>query len=151
MIRGFFVALALLLSQNSFALQSIHDTPLQAWKLRGRFHQTFTAYRLKPEWQKFVTGLVKQGEAFLGRPYDYKYDLDEERIDGSELLYKAMLNASGVRLGKLQKLGDLRWQPYRTTIEKYEGGKPPLDCQMITPQSLSEAKELELVYQGYKP
>lgn len=69
-----------------------------------------------------------QGKRSLpGRPYDFKYDMDDETIYCSELLYRSMLNASGVRLGTLHKLSDFKWQPYMKVIEKYERGLPPLD------------------------
>ena len=60
-----------------------------------------------------------------------------------------MLNASGIRLGKTQKLGDLKWTGYKATIEKYEGGAVPLDREMITPKALSQANQLEQVFSGY--
>ena len=113
-------------------------------------NHAFDAFRLKPEFQKFVPEFIKDSEAFLGRPYDFKYDMDEQFIYCSELLYKSMLNASGVRLAKLQKLGELKWQHYRSTIEKYEGGPVPLNREMITPKALSEASQLQQVFHGYK-
>ncbi len=127
----------------------VHDTPLSAWEERGRLNHSFDAFRLKTEFQKFVPQLIKESEAFLGRPYDYKYDMDDQAIYCSELLYKSMLNASGIRLGKTQKLGDLKWTGYKATIEKYEGGAVPLDREMITPKALSQANQLEQVFSGY--
>jgi hypothetical protein len=132
------------------AIGDVHDTPLPEWEERGRMDHAFDAFRLKPELQKFVPEFIKDSEAFLGRPYDFKYDMDDQAIYCSELLYKSMFNASGVRLGKLQKLGELKWQRYKATIEKYEGGPVPLNREMITPKALSEANQLEQVFYGYK-
>lgn len=132
------------------AIGNVHDTPLLEWENRGRMNHAFDAFRLKPDFQKFVPGLIKGSEAFLGRPYDFKYAMDDQAIYCSELLYKSMLNTTGIRLGKLQKLGQLKWQAYRFTIEKYEGGAVPLDREMITPKALSEANQLEQVFHGYK-
>jgi hypothetical protein len=131
------------------AIGMVIDTPLASWESRGRYRRALDAFRLRDDMQHFVPGLIKQSESFLGRPYDYKYDMDDEHIYCSELPYKSMLNASGIKLGKLQKLGELRWRPYRSTIEAYEGGKPPLERLMITPIALSEAPELVEVYHGY--
>ena len=130
------------------AIGPVIDTPIQEWIHRGRIHQAFDAYRLRAPLQAVVPDLIKASEAFLGRPYDFRYRMDDEAIYCSELLYKSMLSASGLRLGKLQKLSELDWRPYRTTIEKYEGGKVPQDRLMITPRSLSEASALQVVYQG---
>ncbi len=131
------------------AIGPVMDTPFTEWVGRGRYGQAFDAFRLRGEYREHIPQLIKASEDFLDRPYDFKYDLDDEHIYCSELLYKAMLRASGRSLGKLQRLGELNWQPYRATIEKYEGGEPPLDRRMITPRSLSEAEELEKVYSGY--
>ena len=132
------------------AIGSVKDTPLKEWMRRGRNNQAFDAFRLKARLQDKIPGFVKASEPFVGRPYDYHYDMDDGAIYCSELLYKAMLNASGIRLGKLEKLGELDWQPYRATIEKIEGAKAPLERQMITPKSLSEAPELDKVFDGYR-
>ena len=56
-----------------------------------------------------------------------------------------MRDATGLSLGKVQKLGDLNWQPHEAfirSLEKYV----PKNREMITPQALAEAKELTLVY-----
>jgi hypothetical protein len=132
------------------AIGDVHDTPLHEWGARGRMNHAFDAFRLKTELQKFVPEFIKDSEVFLGRPYDYKYDMGDQAIYCSELLYKSMLAASGVRLGKLQKLSELKWQRYKATIEKYEGGPVPLNREMITPKALSEATQLEQVFHGYK-
>jgi hypothetical protein len=131
------------------ALDKVHDTPLVEWEGRGRFHHAFDVYRLRPEYRQYIPELLHHSEAFLGRPYDYKYTWDDEHIYCSELIYKAMFDVSGIRLGKLQRLGDLNWRPYRRTIETYEGGRPPLDREMVTPRSMSEAPELIEVHHGY--
>lgn len=131
------------------AVGPVMDTPLQEWVQRGRYGQAFDAFRLREPFRHYIPGLVRESETFLGRPYDTRYRLDDERIYCSELLYKAMLQASGRRLGSLQQLGDLNWRPYRATIERYEGGTAPLERLMITPRSLAEADELEKVHSGY--
>lgn len=131
------------------AIGPVSDTPLEEWAGRGRYAQAFDAFRLREQFRQYIPELIGASATFLGRPYDFKYDLDDEKIYCSELLYKSMLMASGVALGKLQELGDLNWRPYRDTIEKYEGGKVPLGRRMITPRSLAEADELEKVYHGY--
>lgn len=59
-----------------------------------------------------------------------------------------MFKASGIKLGQTQKLGELRWQPYKQTIEKYEEGPVPLARDMITPKALSEAAQLSKSYSG---
>jgi len=132
------------------AIGVVGESRLADWEARGRYHHAFNVFRLRDDLQHFVPALVRQTGTFLGKPYDYKFDMDDAHIYCSELIYKAMYDASGVRLGQLHKLGELHWQPYRRTIEKYEGGKPPLERAMITPLALSQAPELVEVHHGYK-
>lgn len=130
------------------AIGPVIDTPFNDWINRGRAKHGFDAYRLRQPLEALVPDLIKASEVFLGRPYDFRYRMDDDAIYCSELLYKSMLSASGLRLGKLQRLGELDWRPYRATIEKYEGGKVPEDRLMITPKSLSQAAALYVVHQG---
>jgi hypothetical protein len=119
--------------------------PLKNWVSRGR-GKKFSAFRLKEEHAselpKFKSALAK----YAGRPYDWRYRMDDKFIYCSELVYKAYRDATGKPLGKLAKMGDLNWRPYVATIRKYEGGDPPLDREMITPIDLSKAPQLQKVF-----
>jgi hypothetical protein len=130
------------------AISEVRDTPLYMWILRGR-NRNFDVYQLKPEFKKNIDTMIAASKKYLGHPYDFRYRLDDEFIYCSELLYKAYYDATGVRMGTLTKLGQMNWQPYRATIEKYERGPVPLDRDMITPVDLSRARELQWVYGNY--
>jgi hypothetical protein len=83
----------------------------------------------------------------LGRPYDIRYRLDDEKIYCSELIYKAFRDATnGQQLGDLKKFGAMNWQPYETLIRQIEGGDVPVDREMITPVELAKARQLEPVF-----
>lgn len=90
--------------------------------------------------------MVAAAQNYLGRPYDTRYQWDDDRIYCSELVEKAFQQSSGFPLGRTVRLGDLNWRPYRHTIEHYEGGPPPLDREMITPRDLARSEQLSLVY-----
>ncbi|WP_459867628.1 YiiX/YebB-like N1pC/P60 family cysteine hydrolase [Endothiovibrio diazotrophicus] len=123
----------------------VRDTPLYRWILQGRAAR-FSVFRLKADYRKQIPSFLAMSEQYLGLPYDYKYDLDDDFIYCSELVYKAYRDATGQPLGALVQLGSLNWRPYRETIEKYEGGDPPLERWMITPRHLSEATQLTKVF-----
>lgn len=57
---------------------------------------------------------------------------------------------NGARCGKsgLPHSAELRWDAYASVIRQIEGGKLPLHRKMITPRSLSEARQLEKVYES---
>ncbi len=130
------------------AITTVRDTPLYLWILRGR-GRNFDVYQLKPEFRRNIDPMIEASKKYLGRPYDFRYRLDDDFIYCSELLYKAYFDATGVHLGTLKKLGQLDWKPYAKTIEKYEHGPVPLERDMISPIDLSKANELRWVYGNY--
>lgn len=127
------------------AFHRVEATPLRTFLFRGREHG-FAVYRLRPSYRDFVPATIENATQYLGRPYDVRYRMDDEQIYCSELIFKAYRQASaGDELGKPIRLGDLNWRPFVATIEHFEGGPAPLDREIITPQALAAAPELELV------
>ena len=131
------------------AIGPVKETPLALWVLQGR-KNAYAAYRLRPPLDSQIPAIIGATEAYKGRPYDIHYDLDDARIYCSELLWKSVRDATGQKLGKLEKLGDLAWQPYEKVIRVIENGQLPLDRVMITPRAFAEAPELKVVFrQGF--
>lgn len=128
--------------------EAYHDvgaTPLAEFLRRGR-DEHFAVYRWREEIQPKVPKLLSCVRSYLGRPYDVRYQMDDEKIYCSELIYKAYRDASaGQTVGQLVRFGDLRWQPFEKTITQIEKGPVPLDRQMITPKDLAAASELQLI------
>lgn len=129
------------------AVEPVRETPLADWVRRGR-EGKFEVFRLKEPHREKIPGMIAAARAYLGRPYDMRYRLDDEKIYCSELVYKAFRDAGGGELGRLETLGDLNWKPHEAFIRQLEGGGLPLDRKMITPRAVSEASQLELVYSG---
>lgn len=128
------------------AYRGVQTTPLREFVFRGRNHG-FAVYRLKDAHQQCIPATITHVQSYLGRPYDVRYRMDDDAIYCSELIYKAYRDASsGELLGHLDRLGDLNWRPYESTIRHYEGGQLPLDREMITPKAMALAPQLELVY-----
>lgn len=128
------------------ALNGVEETPLREFLSRGG-NGGFAVYRLGPNDKLAVPEMVEAARAFLGRPYDVRYRMDDEKIYCSELIYKAFHQATnGNSLGSLQRLGDLNWQPYVEAIKYFEGGPVPLEREMITPLGMAKADQLKLVY-----
>jgi hypothetical protein len=129
------------------AYGNVHYTPLSRWLARGR-DGGYAVYRFDERYTGKMKDFRKTLESYIGHPYDYRYDFDDEFIYCSELVYKAFDKIYGEKLGKLEHLGDLDWRPFTKTIERFEGGPPPLDRMIITPGNLSRARQLTLV-RGY--
>ena len=131
------------------AAARVTTTPLEEWIDRGR-HNQFAAFRLKPDYEQQIPQFIEALYAYQGRPYDIQYDLDDEAIYCSELIYKGFRDATGENLGQLVRLGDLDWKPYKDIITRYGGDPPPLDRIMITPKHLSEAEQLVKIFEQTK-
>lgn len=130
------------------AIGTVHETPLFSWIRRGR-QSFFDVYRLKPEHQPRIAEMLAKARGYLGRPYDIHYELDDEKIYCSELIWKAWRDAGGSDLGTLEKLGAMNWQPHREVIVSIEG-RVPLEREMITPRAVAEAAQVEKVF-SFRP
>ncbi len=128
------------------AYRGVSATPLKTFLFRGR-GGGFAVYRLRGEHRRHIPETLLCCEKYLGRPYDIRYRLDDEKIYCSELIYKAFRDATnGQQLGDLKKFGAMNWQPYETLIRQIEGGDVPVDREMITPVELAKARQLEPVF-----
>ena len=128
------------------AIGPVQETPLAEWIAQGR-RQRYAVYRLEARYRAKIPAFIQAAQSSAGRPYDIHYDLDDEAIYCSELISKAFERSTGEQLGKLQKLGELKWQAHAPVIREIEGGKLPLERVMITPRSLSEAPQLAKIYE----
>ncbi len=128
------------------AIGTVKETPLAEWIAQGR-RKRYAGYRLAARYRARIPAFIQAAQSSAGRPYDIHYDLDDEAIYCSELIYKAFERSTGEQLGKLQKLGELKWQAHAPVIREIEGGKLPLERVMITPRSLSEAPQLAKIYE----
>ena len=120
-------------------------TPFEKWKTHGR-NMRWAAFRLKAEHQKHIPQFLANLHPHAGKAYDFKYELSENKLYCSELVYHAWKKTTRQEMGKLTRIGDLNWKPHQTTIEKYNGGPIPLDRKMISPIELSKADQLQRVY-----
>lgn len=127
------------------AIGPVKETPLAGWIAQGRGRR-YAVFRLRDEYQVHIPAFIRAAQSYAGRPYDIHYDLDDEAIYCSELVWKAYRRATGEELGQLQTLGQLNWQPYANVIRQIEKGRLPLDRRMITPRALSEARQLQKIY-----
>ena len=129
------------------AIGPVKETPLSWWIAQGRA-SAYVVFRLRAPLSEKVPAIITAAERYEGRPYDIHYDLDDEKIYCSELLYKAVRDATGRKLGKIRKLGELNWRPYEQVIRQIENGNLPLERAMITPRDFTEAPELQEVFRS---
>jgi hypothetical protein len=129
------------------AIGPVKETQLAHWIAQGR-GSAYVVFRLCDPLAKKVPAIIAAAEKYEGRPYDIHYDMDDGKIYCSELLYKAVRDATGKKLGRIRKLGELNWRPYEQVIRSIENGGLPLEREMITPRDFSEAPELQEVFRS---
>ncbi len=128
------------------AIGPVKETPMPEWIARGR-DERVAVFRLKEAYRAKIPAFVKAAQSYEGLPYDIHYEFDDRAIYCSELIFKAFRTATGEELGKVQTLGDLKIEGHEDFIKSLEGGNIPRERKMITPRSLSEASQLEKVYE----
>lgn len=131
------------------AIGPVKYTPVEVWVARG-VGGDFTHYRPKGLTPLQMENVIDEAEKLLGRPYDILYEMDDEKIYCSELVYKAFLRGGSIRVGKEETLGSLDWKPHEAFIRNITGGELPLDRVMVTPESVSQSIYLRLVYSDFQ-
>lgn len=133
------------------AVQPVKYTALETWVRRGEGGHV-EARRLKPGVKVLapheVETLRREGERYLGRPYDLTFEWDDRRIYCSELVWKAYERALGLKLGQLQTLADFDLSApavRRKMAERYPKGVPR-GMPVISPQAMYDAPELEAAW-----
>jgi hypothetical protein len=130
------------------SISNVHTTPLLRWMQRGR-GAGFAVYRLDCKYQNKISDFKRNLKSYLGLPYNYEFTMSDKEMYCSGLVYKAFLKTTGEQMGSLQKLGDLDWKPFEDFIKSDQGNELPLDRVMITPDSLSHAKQVhEILKEG---
>jgi hypothetical protein len=130
------------------AIGPVRFINLQDWLKqgdRGRFQQM----RLRDVTEPEIKASLLEAAKLLGRPYDIQYELDEDKIYCSELVYKAFLGGAKIEVGEKQPLRDLNWRPHELFIRALAGGELPLDREMVTPDSVARSPKLKLVYSTF--
>ena len=126
------------------AIGPVRETPLAKWIKQAR-DRHYDVFRLGAKHEGIIPEFIQAARKYMGRPYDIRYRMDDEKIYCSELIFKGYRDATGESLGKLVKFGDLKWVRHTPVILAIEGSIP-LNRIMITPRHLSEAKQLEKVF-----
>ena len=128
------------------AIGPVKETEYDEWVKSGR-EEKVSVYRMRDP--RYIPKMIEEGYKFLGRPYDIRYRMDDEKIYCSELIYKSVFNAHGKKMSRINKLGELDWVKILPVIIAIEGDSVPLEREMITPVSLTRSTMVKLVYTNY--
>jgi len=133
------------------AVEPVRTTPLDDWIARGRGGH-FVVKRLRdastvltPE---ALDRMLKVGKTFQGKHYDLYFEWSDKRIYCSELVWKVFDRALGVKLGKLQTIGqfDLSDPAVKAKVQERWGGPPPASEPVISPAAIFASIRLVTVY-----
>jgi len=132
------------------AIGPVKYTPVKEWINRGAYGR-FTQLRPKINSRAMIANAIIEAEKHLGKPYDIQYEMGDDKIYCSELVYKSYLQACNIKIGKIQTLGSLNWRPNEKFIRYITGGKLPLNRRMVTPVALERSPNSFLVYSTFPP
>ena len=132
------------------AVQPVKRTPLDKWIARGE-NGKFVIKRLKNAEHVLTPAALQEmkqaGEEFTGKNYDLTFEWSDNKMYCSELIWKVYQRATGLEVGKLQKLSDFDLTNEvvkKKMVERY-GDKIPMNEIVISPSSIFDSELLTTV------
>lgn len=132
------------------AVQPVKRTPLDKWIAKG-LDGHYVIKRLKNASQvmtvEVTSKIKKECELFIGKNYDMTFEWSDDKIYCSELIWKAYQRATGLEVGKLQKLRefDLSDKSVKAKMKERYGDNIPLDETVISPSAVYDSELLMTV------
>lgn len=148
------------------AVGPVREISLEKWIEQG-IAGRITILRIENLNTSEAQNALTKAKTYYGRPYDFLFLFDKDKIYCSELVYYAFKEGANIDLGKIEKIKNLeisnsatinliksRWQNYGPCIsagaKSYETCLPiVMEQKLITPVSIAEDPKLELVYSNY--
>jgi hypothetical protein len=135
------------------AIQPVKTTPLDKWIARGKDGH-FVIKRLKNADQVLTSETLQkmkqEGEKLKGKSYDLTFEWSDDKIYCSELIWKIYQRATGIEIGKLQKLSDFDWtnEAVKQKMKERYGDKIPTEEIVISPAAIFDSELLITVIEN---
>ncbi|MFD2968902.1 YiiX family permuted papain-like enzyme [Sphingobacterium bambusae] len=132
------------------AVQPVKTTTLDQWIARGKDGH-YVIKRLKNATQiltpETIQKMKQEGEKFKGKNYDLTFEWSDDKIYCSELIWKIYKRATGLEIGKLEKLSDfdLTNDVVKQKLKERYDDKIPMDEIVISPKAVFESELLTTV------
>ncbi len=129
------------------AIQPVKYTPLEQWIARGKAGK-YVVKRLKNAAQVLTPEVLRKmkavGDGFKGKNYDLTFEWSDDKIYCSELIWKVYQRATGLEIGKLDKLSnfDLSAEAVKKKMKERYGDRIPLNETVISPAAVFESELL---------
>lgn len=146
------------------AVGPVRSIPLERWIKQG-MGARLSIKRIKDLSDEQANQTLEATKKYYGRPYDFHFLFDKEKIYCSELVYYAFQEGPAISLGKEQQAKELntnnvivkalmkrRWKNYApckpvSTFE--ECYKIIMQQKLISPASIANDNRLEEIYSNY--
>jgi len=132
------------------AVQPVKRTPLDKWIARGKDGK-YVIKRLKNADQVLnsatLTKMKQVGDRFNGKNYDLTFEWSDDKIYCSELIWKIYQRATGIEIGKLEKLSDfdLTNEAVKQKMKERYGDKIPTNEIVISPVAIFDSELLTTI------
>ena len=135
------------------AVQPVKKTKLASWSGRGsKDHMVVKRLKnaedvLTPE---VIERMKQLGTTWLGLNYDGRFLWDDDRLYCSELAYKLFDRGANVKIGQIQKAGELQIAHPKVQAEiqrRFKGKKFDAEEPVVTPQSMYDDPQLVIVFE----
>ena len=129
------------------AVQPVKTTSFEKWIARGE-NGKYVIKRLKNAEQvlnsETIQKMKNEGEHFKGKNYDLTFEWNDDQIYCSELIWKIYQRATGIEIGKLEKLRDfdLSNEVVQKKMKERYGDKIPIDEIVISPAAIFNSELL---------
>lgn len=132
------------------AVQPVKRTPLDKWIARGQDGK-YVIKRLKNADQVLTSATLQKmkqvGDNFNGKNYDLTFEWSDDKIYCSELIWKIYQRATGIEIGKLEKLSDfdLTNEAVKQKMKERYGDKIPTNETVISTAAIFDSELLTIV------
>lgn len=132
------------------AIQPVKRTPLDKWIARGQDGK-YVIKRLKNADKVLTTATLTKmkqvGSTFEGKNYDLTFEWSDDKIYCSELIWKIYQRATGLEIGKLEKLSDfdLTNEAVQQKMKERYGNNIPANETVISPAAIFDSELLTTV------
>jgi len=132
------------------AVHPVKRTPLDKWIARGKDGK-YVIKRLKNADQVLnsatLTKMKQVGDQFNGKNYDLTFEWSDDKIYCSELIWKIYQRATGIEIGKLEKLSDfdLTNEAVKQKMKERYGDKIPTNEIVISPVAIFDSELLTTI------
>jgi len=132
------------------AVHPVKRTPLDKWIARGKDGK-YVIKRLKNADHVLnsatLTKMKQVGDQFNGKNYDLTFEWSDDKIYCSQLIWKIYQRATGIEIGKLEKLSDfdLTNEAVKQKMKERYGDKIPTNEIVISPVAIFDSELLTTI------